>query len=141
MRFSIPQFIEHEAKIVGPLTFKQSVFIGIAAVICFVLYFLLPFSLFLIISIILIGGGVALAFFKLSGKALPAVLVNVLRFSFGSKIYVWKKKEQPAMIYKKETEKPLVKKTKKEKEKELPLKMAEKSRLKKLHNQMEVKVK
>jgi hypothetical protein len=48
MRFSIPQFIEHTPKIIGPLTFKQFSFIGGAGAICFVLYFLLPQIIFII---------------------------------------------------------------------------------------------
>ena len=76
MRFTVPQFIEHEAKIIGPLTFKQFIFIGGAGVICFILYFLTPFFIFFIFSIILIGGGVALGFFKINGKSLPLVLIN-----------------------------------------------------------------
>ena len=59
MQFHIPQFIEHELKILGPLTFRQTIFVGIAAAVCFVLYFTigkLNFFIFLLISIMLIQG-------------------------------------------------------------------------------------
>jgi hypothetical protein len=141
MRFNVPQFIEHEAKIVGPLTFKQFIFIGGAGVLCFVLYYSVPFSIFLAASVILGGAGAALAFLKIGGMSLPSILANFFKFSITPKIYIWKKREQPGIrIYKRE-EKTSSAKTTEGKEEELPLKIAEKSRLKRLHTQIETKTK
>jgi len=36
MRYTVPQFIEHEAKIIGPLTFKQFTYLAMAGAGCFV---------------------------------------------------------------------------------------------------------
>ncbi len=136
MRFTVPQFIEHEAKIIGPLTFKQFMFIGIAGAICFILYFTVPFSIFLIGCVVLGGGGISLAFFKIGGRSLPVLFGNFLKFFIGPKMYIWKKGEAPIKFFKKE-----VVKKEEEKEDELPLKIAEKSRLKKLSTQIETKTK
>ena len=138
MQFTVPQFIEHEAKIIGPLTFKQFIFIGTAGTICFVLYFPIAkinFFLFLILSIIILGVGAALALLKIGGQGLPTILTNFLRFSLGSKIYIWKEKGTPITIFKK------VEIKKKVKKEELPLKIAEKSQLKKIRNEIEMKTK
>jgi len=135
MKFTVPQFIEHEAKIVGPLTFKQFVFVGVAGAVCFVLYFAFPFSLFLLASIFLGGGAVALAFLKIGGRGLPTVLGNSLKFLISPKMYIWRKKEAPVKIFKKEEIKKEVA------EEGLPLKIAEKSQLKKLRTQIETKTK
>jgi len=138
MQFTVPQFIEHEAKIIGPLTFKQFIFIGTAGTICFVLYFSIAkinFFLFLILSIIILGVGAALALLKIGGQGLPTILTNFLRFSLGSKIYIWKEKGTPITIFKKVEIKKEVKKE------ELPLKIAEKSQLKKIRNEIEMKTK
>jgi len=62
MRFTIPQFIEYEAKIIGPFTFKQFVYIGLAGAVGFVLYFSVPFYLFIITCLILGGGALSMAF-------------------------------------------------------------------------------
>ncbi|MCX6758979.1 MAG: PrgI family protein [Candidatus Nealsonbacteria bacterium] len=140
MRFTIPQFIEHEAKIIGPLTFKQVIFIGTAGVICFILYFLVPFSVFLVACVILVGGGIALAFLKIGGRSLPLTLVNFLKFSVMPKIYIWKKREQSGInVYKKKTEFRAALSV--EKGEESPLKIGGKSQLKKLHNEIEIKTK
>lgn len=135
MRFTVPKFIEHEAKIVGPLTFKQFIFIGVAGAIGFILYFTVPLSIFLIASLILGGGAMALAFLKIGGRSLPIILGNFLKFSISPKMFIWRKTEAPIKVFKKE-------KIKKEiAEEELPLKIAEKSQLKKLRTQIETQTK
>ena len=135
MRFTVPQFIEHEAKIVGPLTFKQFIFIGMAGAVGFILYFTVPFYIFLIACLILGGGAVALAFLKIGGRDLPTVLGNSLKFLISPKMYIWRKKETPVKVFKKEEIKKEVP------EEGLPLKIAEKSQLKKLRTQIETKTK
>lgn len=135
MRFTIPQFIEHEPKIVGPLTFKQFIFVGIAGAVCFVIYFSAPFYIFLITSVVLGTGSLALAFVKIGGRSLPVILANFLKFNLTPKIYIWRKAEMPIRIVKKAPKK------KKEEEEELPLKIAERSQLKKIRTQIETKTK
>jgi len=135
MRFTVPQFIEHEAKIVGPLTFRQFVYVGLAGAICFVLYFSVPFSIFLLSCIVFGAGGLAFAFLKIGGRSLPTIISNFLKYSLTPKMYIWRKKEQTAPeVYKRET-----KKKEGEEEGGMPLKIAEKSRLKKLHTKIETK--
>ena len=135
MRFTVPQFIEYETKIVGPLTFKQFIFIGLAGAIGFVLYYSVPFAIFLAAAIILGIGSLALAFLKINGLSLTSVLQNFFTFSLSPKIYLWKKREMPPkMIIKKEA-------LKEEKEiaPESDLKIAEKSQLKKLSAEIETR--
>lgn len=91
-QFTVPKFIEHEAKIVGPLTFKQFIYIGIAAAICFILYFTAPFFVFILCTIVIMLAGVALAFLKASGRSLPTILKHFFTFSTSPKMYLWKKK-------------------------------------------------
>ena len=135
MRFTVPKFIEHEAKIVGPLTFRQFIFIGMAGGICFILYFTVPFSIFLPAALVLGVGAITLAFLKIGGRTLPTILGNFLKFSVSPKMFIWRKIETPIKIFKKE-------KIKKEAvEEELPLKIAERSQLKKLRTQIETKTK
>jgi len=135
MRFTVPQFIEMEAKIVGFLTFKQFIFLFMAALICVVLRFILPFSFFIIATLIIIGGALALAFLRIGGRSLPVVLGNFLKFKLSPKMFIWKKVETPIQVFKKEEIK------KGEEIEETPLKIAEKSQLKKLHTFIETKTK
>jgi len=137
MRFTVPQFIERETPIVGPLTFRQFLIIGVAGGIVFFLYFSIgktSFLLFLILAITLMSVSLALAFLQIGGRSLLTILGNFLRFSLSSKTYLWKKKEVPIMVFKKEVIKEEVKE-------ELPLKIAEKSQLKKIKTEIETKTK
>ncbi len=62
MNFQVPQFIEHEAKIVGPFTLKQFMYVGAAGGISLVLYFSAPRLVFILGTIVLGGISLALAF-------------------------------------------------------------------------------
>jgi hypothetical protein len=136
MRFTVPQFIEREAKIIGPLTFKQFTYIGLGVVICFITYQIANFYVFIASCIIFGGGGLALAFLQVNGRSLPLALNNLLKFNTAPKIYIWKKRDVPIRVLKKEKI-PTLSSRNKEKE-ELPLKIAEKSQLKRLKTNIEV---
>ena len=138
MQFQVPQFIERESKIVGPLTFRQFLYLGVAGVVLFFLYFYLAAKslfLFILVTIVLVSLALAFAFLKIGGQSLPTVLLNFFNFSFSSKIYLWKKKAISPKIIKKEE------KLKKEEPSGEPiLKVAEKSQLKKLSTQIETRM-
>jgi len=138
MRFTVPQFIEHEAKIIGPLTFKQFVFVGVAGAFCFIFYFLFGktnFSIFLTLSIIVLSVGAGLAFLKVNGRGLPTILAHFFRFTIGPRFYIWKRKGA-VVTFSKEME------IKKEaKSKEVSLKSTGTSQLKKVGARLEVKTK
>lgn len=137
MQFTVPQFIEHEPKILGPLTLKQFAFIGTAGAICFFLYFLAPFPVFLIACFFIGGGGTALALLKIGGRSLPLILADFLKFNVKPKIYIWEKKEQPEIKVYKVYER---KKENEEGDDKLPLKVADKSLLNKTHSKIETKL-
>lgn len=135
MEFKVPQFIEHETKILGPLTFKQTIFVVIAGVICLFLYFSIGksnFFLFILISIVLIGAALAFGFLKIQGQSLPTLLKNFLNFSIAPKIYLWKRKKTPVYLEQKEEVKKEIKENK-----ESPLKINKKSNLKELNKKIE----
>src|SRR4030042_2184740 len=130
MRFVVPQF-EHEAKIIGPLTFGQFIYVGIAGGVCFVLYFMLPISFFIAACVILLGGAVSMAFLKVNGRPLPSILGSLIKFTLTPRIYIWKKKETPVKVVKKEYT------VNDQSGNELPLKVAEGSQLNKIRTQIE----
>ena len=138
MEFTVPQFIEREPKIIGPLTFKQFIFVAIAGAACFFLYFLIGkknFPLFIFIAIVLFGGASAFAFLKIKGYPLLTFIKNFFFFTTTSKFFVWKRKLLPPRIKKVE------KVEEEEVEKEPSLSVREKSSLQKLMTQIETKTK
>ncbi len=95
MRFSVPQFIEIEDKIIGPLTFKQFVYVSGGGGLCFIIYNFIPsfiIAMFFIVPIALFS--LALAFYKVNGKAFIIIVEAALRYVFKEKLYLWKKEDR-----------------------------------------------
>lgn len=91
MQFEVPQFIEIEDKIFGPLTFKQFVYVAGGAGMSFVIYTTLPFFL-AILFIIPVGAlALGLAFYKVNNRPFIDTLESALGFFTSSKMYIWKK--------------------------------------------------
>ena len=93
MRFQVPQFIDVEDKIFGPLTFKQFIYIVGAGGICVVLFSFLPKFLAILLSIPIALLGAALAFFKVNDRPFTLIIEDFIKFHIGSKLYIWRKDE------------------------------------------------
>jgi hypothetical protein len=96
MQYKVPRHVDYKAKIVGPATFSQLLYIGAAGLIVLFLYFIIGSSpFFLPVAIILGGGGVALAFLQIAGQPLPEYVRKMIIFSTSSREYIWEKKIVP----------------------------------------------
>ncbi len=92
MVFKVPQFIEVEDKIFGPLTFKQFLYIAGGAGACFVLWNFLPFFIAFLLIIPMAGLSLALAFYKVNNRPFVVLLESFLAYHMGSKLYLWQKR-------------------------------------------------
>jgi len=90
MQFQVPQFIETEDKVVGPLTLKQFGYVGGAAIIILLLFFVLDTFLWLVIAGFFGLVGAALAFGKYNGRPLIVLLIAVIDNIWQPKVYVFK---------------------------------------------------
>lgn len=91
MQYQVPQFIELEDKIVGPLTLKQFGYIAGAGVLCFILFFTLKFGFALFLSVPIGALALALAFGKVKGVPMPRYLMAMIGFALKPQMYLWKK--------------------------------------------------
>jgi hypothetical protein len=91
MLFNIPQFIDIEDKIVGPLTAKQLGWLAAGGVLMLIAWTMLTFPAFVgsAIFIVIVFGG--LAFYRPNGQPLTALLGAMFVFFFKPKIYMWKR--------------------------------------------------
>lgn len=96
MRFQVPQFIEVEDKIFGPLTLKQFIYLAGAVGIIIVLVKFLPTFLAIMIAVPVIGVALGLAFFKVNNRPFIITLESMFKFLVGQKLYIWKKEEKQA---------------------------------------------
>lgn len=93
MQFQVPQFIDVEDKIFGPLTFRQFVYLVGGAGLAYILWKALPLF-FAILLIIPIGGlAFALAFIKVNNRPFIDIIESGTNYFLRTKLYLWKKEE------------------------------------------------
>jgi hypothetical protein len=91
MRFEVPQFIDVEDKIFGPLTFKQFLYLAGGAGLAYVSYKFIPFPFWIVISAALVVFALLLAFYKLNNRPFIEVAQNWLTFMLKGKLYIWER--------------------------------------------------
>jgi hypothetical protein len=95
MRYQVPQFIEVEDKIFGPLTIKQFLYVAGGAAIAFMLWNLLPKFIAPFIAIPILIFAASLAFYRFNDQPFINAVENAVKYFFGNKLYVWKKQQKP----------------------------------------------
>ena len=135
MQFQIPQFIDNETLLLGPLTVKQSMYIGGAIFGCLLIFFIFDGIIAWILSGLLIVIALAFSFLKIEGRSLLTVITNSLIFLKSSKLYIWEMKFSAPRILKMKKKKKIVK----VEEKYTLSKDGSKSRLSDLSFELEIK--
>lgn len=96
MQFQVPQFIEVEDKIFGPLTFKQFVYVGGGLGIAYVLWRALPTFLAAPLGLAFAGLGVALAFVQYNGQPFIVAVEHAFFYLIRGKLYLWNNEQAVA---------------------------------------------
>ena len=91
MQYQVPQYLDVEDKIIGPLTLKQFVYLLAGGGIIFLLFSILAFPAFIIIAIPVGMFTLLLAFYKKGNQKFTKFVVNFLGFISKPSIYIWKK--------------------------------------------------
>lgn len=93
MRFQVPQFIDVEDKIFGPLTLKQFIYLagGASVAVVSVLFLGMFFGLLISAPIVILAA--ALAFYKINNRPFVHTLESAFRYATKDKLYIWSKKE------------------------------------------------
>lgn len=92
-RFQVPQFIDVEDKIFGPLTTKQFFYLLAGGGLSFLLWTFLQFWLFIILAAPVIGVTVSMAFVKVNGRPFLEVLVHSINYFLRPRLFLWKQKK------------------------------------------------
>jgi hypothetical protein len=106
MLFNVPQFIDIEDKIVGPLTAKQLGWFGIAGTLLLIFWGTLTFSTFVPIAFITVAIFGALAFYRPYNQPLIKFLMSGVSFFTKPKVYVWRRYYDNMKRATKENQKP-----------------------------------
>ena len=93
-QFLVPQFIDVESKILGPITVRQFVIIVVSIGVIFIFYKILDFSAFIFATIIISAVSVAFAFLKINGTLFHFFILNVLQTTLRPSLRVWEKESR-----------------------------------------------
>jgi len=93
MQFQVPQFIEVEDKIFGPLTFKQFVYIAGGLGLAYILWRVLPSFVAAPLALATAAFGAALAFVSYNGQPFILGIEHAFYFFVRSKLYLWSNTE------------------------------------------------
>lgn len=115
MLFNVPQYIDVEDKVAGPLTAKQLLWMFGMGGVLLVLWNILEKGVFFIVAIPVALIFCALAFYRPYRQPLIKFVGSAALYFFRPKIYSWKRTSQPGGVRRKEskTEDVEVKKEKK----------------------------
>ena len=89
MRYQVPQFIEVEDKIFGPLTLKQFIYLIGGAGISFVIWQFLPLIIAIFFILPIAGLSLGLAFYKVNNRPLINTIEYATKYGAGNKLYLW----------------------------------------------------
>jgi hypothetical protein len=82
MQFQVPQFIETEDKIIGPLTIRQFLYLAVAGLLVFFSFFILQTWLWLLVTAVFGSIALAMAFVQVNGRPMLFFVINAFT-------YVW----------------------------------------------------
>lgn len=90
MNFQVPQFIDIEDKIFGPLSFKQFLYVLGGGGGAFILFKVLPTFLAVILGIPFLAFAFLLAFYKVNERPFIAIVESWFNYLLKNKLYLWK---------------------------------------------------
>ncbi|PIR78457.1 MAG: hypothetical protein COU28_01490 [Candidatus Magasanikbacteria bacterium CG10_big_fil_rev_8_21_14_0_10_36_16] len=90
-QFIVPQFIDVEDKIIGPITTRQFLIMLVAGIIIFLFYRFGDFTLF-IFALVLFGGlALLFSFVKINGQTFHYFVLNVVQSVKKPSLRIWRK--------------------------------------------------
>lgn len=91
MQFKVPQFIDIEDKVFGPLTFKQFAYLAGGAGLAYLSMKFLPGIIALVLVPAFAGFALALAFMKYNDKPFIFTVEAFIRYYLRARLYLWHK--------------------------------------------------
>jgi hypothetical protein len=97
-QFVVPQFIDVEDKIIGPITTRQFLILLGSALVLFIMYAILAFPYFVGFGLPILAFGIVFSFVKINGQPFHYFFLNVVQTSRKPKLRVWYKEETNAEL-------------------------------------------
>ncbi|MEK7167665.1 MAG: PrgI family protein [Patescibacteria group bacterium] len=90
-QITVPQFLDVEDKVIGPITVRQFIELLVAGLIIVIFYKVFDFATFAVSGLIVLGMVLILAFFRPNGQGFHYFILNFLVTLKRPKLKVWKK--------------------------------------------------
>ena len=91
MKYEVPQFIDVEDKVFGPLTIKQFLYLIGGAGLSYLLWVSFPAFFAVLFIIPVVAFVLALAFYQINNRPFVQVIENGIQYFLSNKLYLWKK--------------------------------------------------
>lgn len=104
MRFQVPQYVDIQDKIVGPLTLKQFGIYFSGVLLLIPVYLFSDLSLFITIALPIGAAAAAFAHFKPQGKPLEIFILNAFQFYTGGQFWLWRREPNRKLLVIKDRE-------------------------------------
>lgn len=101
MRFEVPQFIDVEDKIFGPLSWRQFLYLSGGVGMGVVIFFTTNLFVFLFLGLPLALLAAALAFYPINSRPFSFFLEAIFNYVTKQRLYLWRKKSD--VVYKSST--------------------------------------
>ena len=98
MQYSVPQFIDIEDKIVGPLTGKQTLYLMIGGGFLMLIFSFFEFGFFMVATVIVVPITLAFAFWKPKGITVARWIANIIGFYTTDHLYTWRREPERMQI-------------------------------------------
>jgi len=89
MQYAVPQFIEIEDKVIGPLTTKQFLYLVAGGVFLLITWALADVGLFILLAVLTFAVIIPFAFVKINGRPFEIYLIAAVKFFTSPKVRLW----------------------------------------------------
>jgi len=97
-QFVVPQFIDVEDKIFGPVTTRQFIILLVGGLLVFISFKLADMALFIFLLSLIGGSSLVLAFVKINGQLFHFFLLNIIQTLKRPSLRIWDKNYKDAEL-------------------------------------------
>lgn len=97
-KFIVPQFIDKEDQILGPITVRQFLIMLVSVFAIFIAYKILAFAYFIVFTIFTAAIGGTFGFMKINGQPFHVFFVNFLQTATRPPLRTWDKRPTDAEL-------------------------------------------
>lgn len=91
MKYQVPQFIDVEDKIFGPVTTRQFLILLVAGLTLFIVFKLADVTLFIFLTALIGGSALTIAFVKVNGQTFHFFVLNIFQTLRRPSLRIWNK--------------------------------------------------